>query len=77
MDAHKQSSDKMEHEAHLESLDNEKTSIEKAVDAGETVQMRSELDNLPPLKALRLYWRITLICLLAAFCAALEGYRTL
>lgn len=39
------------------------------------VQMRSELDDLPILKAIRIYKRIATICMMAAFSAALEGYR--
>lgn len=45
------------------------------VDSRQRVQMRSELDDLPVLQAYRIYWRITLICMLGAFSAALEGYR--
>ena len=51
--------------------------IDKALASGQAVQMRSELDDLPALKAYRMYWRVTLVCFLAAFSAALEGYRML
>lgn len=62
---------------HVESTENVEgpQAIDKALAAGETVQMRSTLDDLPMLKALRIYWRISLICMLGAFCAALDGYR--
>ncbi|KAM6527150.1 hypothetical protein FSOLCH5_003223 [Fusarium solani] len=51
---------------HVEASDNGELpkAIDKALAEGEAVQMRSELDNLPILKALRIYWRIALICLL-------------
>ncbi|CAK7229980.1 hypothetical protein SBRCBS47491_007431 [Sporothrix bragantina] len=49
--------------------------IDKALAQGEAVQMRSSLDNLPFTKALTVYWRVTLICFLGAFCAALDGYQ--
>lgn len=64
---------------HVEASDNGELpkAIDKALADGDPVQMRSELDNLPILKALRIYWRIALICMMAAFSAALEGYRTL
>lgn len=57
---------------------NQSTSIDnvKAMAADGAVQMRSELDDLPILKALWLYKRIAFICMMAAFSAALEGYRT-
>lgn len=63
---------------HVEATENVGTAqaIDKALAAGEPVQMRSTLDDLPMLKALRMYWRISLICMLGAFCAALDGYRT-
>ncbi|KAJ3469383.1 hypothetical protein MRS44_003448 [Fusarium solani] len=62
---------------HVEASDNGELpkAIDKALAEGEAVQMRSELDNLPILKALRIYWRIALICMMAAFSAALEGYQ--
>lgn len=67
-----------EHVARLETVDNDELPkvIDKALAAGHIVQMRSELDDLPSLQAYRVYWRITLICMLAAFSAALDGYRT-
>lgn len=47
----------------------------KAMAADGAAQMRSELDDLPILKALWLYKRIAVLCMMAAFSAALEGYR--
>ncbi|KAF9876670.1 hypothetical protein CkaCkLH20_06078 [Colletotrichum karsti] len=49
--------------------------IDKALAEGAAVQMRSKLDDLPILKAVGVYWRISLICMMAAFSAALEGYQ--
>ena len=49
--------------------------IGKALAAGEAVQMRSELDDLPIHKAFRIFWRVAALCMLAAFASALEGYR--
>lgn len=65
--------------AHLEtaSVDELQRALHEAMASGHAVQMRSELDDLPILKAIRIYWRIALICMLAAFAAALEGYRAL
>lgn len=51
------------------------TAIDKALAAGEPVQMRSELDNLPIYKAFRVFKRVAALCMLAAFASALEGYR--
>lgn len=51
--------------------------IDKKLEKGEMVQMRSELDDLPILRAVRMYWRVSTICMMAAFSAALEGYRTI
>ena len=48
----------------------------KQLAAGEA-QMRSSLDNLPIRKAATMYWRVSLICIAASFCAALDGYREL
>lgn len=59
---------------HLENVELPRA-IDKALASGSAVQMRSELDDLPILKALRIYWRISLICMLGAFSAALDGYR--
>jgi MFS transporter, SP family, general alpha glucoside:H+ symporter len=72
-----QSDDKTSRINHLENLDNAELpkAIDKAFASGHAVQMRSSLDDLPTLKALRIYWRISLICILGAFCAALDGYR--
>lgn len=50
--------------------------IDKALAAGEAVQMRSTLDEMPVLKALRVFWKVGSMCMLAAFASALEGYRT-
>ena len=50
--------------------------IDNALAAGEPVQMRSELDNLPIHKAFRVFQRVASLCMLAAFASALEGYRT-
>ena len=74
-----QSNDKADPTAHLESLDNADLpkEIDKTLAEGDAVQMRSDLDNLPILKAVRIYWRIATICMMAAFSAALEGYRML
>jgi MFS transporter, SP family, general alpha glucoside:H+ symporter len=49
--------------------------IDKALAAGEVVQMRSELDNLPVHKAFVVFRRVASLCMLAAFASALEGYR--
>lgn len=64
---------------HLEDLDNDELpkAFDKAFASGATVQMRSSLDDLPTSKAIRIYWRVSLICMLCAFGGALEGYRTL
>lgn len=64
--------------AQIEVLDNGELpqAIDKALASGQQVQMRSELDDVPILQAVRIYWRVALICMLAAFSAALEGYRT-
>jgi hypothetical protein len=51
--------------------------IDQALAAGQVVQMRSELDDLPITKAFRVFWRVTALCMLAAFASALEGYRML
>lgn len=63
--------------AHLQHVDNDELPevIDKAMASGHAVQMRSEMDDVPILKALRIYWRIASICMMAAFSAALEGYR--
>ena len=70
-------SDEKSSDAQLESTDNGELpkAIDKALASGQPAQMRSELDDLPATKAYRIYWRISLICMLAAFSAALEGYR--
>lgn len=62
---------------HLENLENGDLpkAIVKAIASGDAVQMRSTLDDLPTFKAVRIYWRISVICMLGAFSAALEGYR--
>ncbi|KAI2611825.1 general substrate transporter [Hypoxylon sp. NC1633] len=62
---------------HLENFDNAELpkAIDKAFASGEAVQMRSELDDMPGFKAVRVYWRISLICMLGAFAAALDGYQ--
>lgn len=39
--------------------------------------MKSGLDHLSPWKAIFVYKRVTLVCLLAAFSASLDGYREL
>ncbi|KAH8896271.1 general substrate transporter [Thozetella sp. PMI_491] len=49
--------------------------IDKALAAGEAVQMRSELDNLPIHKAFGVFRRVAALCMLAAFASALEGYQ--
>lgn len=61
----------------LENLDNGELpqAIDKALASGDAVQMRSELDDLSIMKAVRVYWKISLICMLSAFAAALDGYR--
>lgn len=66
-------------DAHVETLHNDDLpkNIDRALAQGNAVQMRSELDDLPILKAVRIYWRIATICMMAAFSAALEGYREL
>jgi len=65
--------------AHLETIDDGTSpmAIHKPFSEGVEVQMRSTLDDLPILKAVRIYWRVAAICMMAAFNAALEGYRTL
>lgn len=64
---------------HLEELNNAELpkAIDKAFASGAAVQMRSSLDNLPTFQAVRIYWRVSLICMLCAFGGALEGYRAL
>ncbi|KAJ5116850.1 general substrate transporter [Penicillium angulare] len=63
-------------QGHLENAELElPQAIDKALVLGSAVQMRSTLDDLPMLKAIRMYWRIALICMLAAFSAALDGYQ--
>lgn len=61
----------------VENLDNAQLSkaIDKALASGDAVQMRSALDYVPTFKAIRIYWRISLICMLGAFAAGLDGYR--
>lgn len=49
--------------------------IDQALAAGQVVQMRSELDDLPITKAFRVFWRVAALCMLAAFASALEGYQ--
>lgn len=49
--------------------------IDKVLAQGEAVAMRSTLDNLPFFEAIVVYWRVTLICFIGAFCAALDGYQ--
>ncbi|KAI0378574.1 general substrate transporter [Hypomontagnella monticulosa] len=62
---------------HLEELNNAELpkAIDKAFASGAAVQMRSSLDNLPTFQAVRIYWRVSLICMLCAFGGALEGYQ--
>ncbi|EMR68330.1 putative sugar transporter protein [Eutypa lata UCREL1] len=62
---------------HLEDLDNDELPkvFDKAFTSGTAVQMRSSLDDLPTSKAIRIYWRVSLICMLCAFGGALEGYQ--
>lgn len=57
--------------------DNLPETIQGVLASGGAVQMRSQLDDQPILKAVRMYWKIAMICMLAAFSAALEGYREL
>lgn len=68
---------KTSHIDHFDYLENAELpkAIDKAFASGDAVQMRSELDDMQTFKAVRIYWRISLICMLAAFCAALDGYR--
>ncbi|KAH8743739.1 general substrate transporter [Diaporthe sp. PMI_573] len=63
--------------AHLETIDDGTSpmAIDKPFSEGVEVQMRSTLDDLPILKAVRIYWRVAAICMMAAFNAALEGYQ--
>ena len=70
----KQSNDESKPADHLENDEFSKAN-HKTLAEGNEVQMRSELDDLPILKAIRVYWRIAAICMMAAFSAALEGYR--
>lgn len=62
---------------HREDLDNAELpkAIDKAFASGAAVQMRSPLDDLPTFSAIRIYWRVSLICMLCAFSGALKGYR--
>lgn len=78
MSSNHRSDDKADIDARIETFHNDDLpkNIDKALAEGHAVQMRSELDDLPILKAVRLYWRIATICMMAAFSAALEGYRT-
>ncbi|UKZ82540.1 hypothetical protein TrVFT333_010329 [Trichoderma virens FT-333] len=77
MEPNQESNEKVITATHLEALDNGDLPkpIDKAFTEGYAVQMRSELDDLPILKAVRIYWRIAAICMVAAFSAALEGYQ--
>lgn len=78
MSPNQKSDGKADHDSHVETLQDGELpkNIDKALAEGNAVQMRSELDDLPILKAVRIYWRIATICMMAAFSAALEGYRT-
>jgi hypothetical protein len=49
--------------------------IDKAMEHGDMVQMRSSMDDVPIFTAVRLYWRVSLVCMAAAFTASLDGYR--
>lgn len=62
---------------HLENMNNADLpkAIDKAFASGAAVQMRSELDDMPTFKALRVYWQVSLLCMMCAFGGALEGYR--
>jgi hypothetical protein len=77
MDSTIRSADRTSHLERDETIDNAAlpTAIDKAFASGDAVQMRSSLDNLPTFQAVRIYWRISLICMMGAFCAALDGYR--
>jgi hypothetical protein len=77
MDSNVRSAHQPTHVEQHDTIDNATlpTAIDKAFASGEAVQMRSSLDNLPTFRAVRIYWRISLICMMGAFCAALDGYR--
>ncbi|KAI1392408.1 general substrate transporter [Hypoxylon trugodes] len=77
MKAADQSANMTGHIDQVEDLNNADLSkaIDKAFASGAAVQMRSSLDDLPTWKAIRIYWRISLICMLCAFGGALEGYQ--
>ncbi|RSH95581.1 hypothetical protein EHS25_000673 [Saitozyma podzolica] len=77
MDSNVRSAHQPTHVEQHDTIDNETlpTAIDKAFASGEAVQMRSSLDNLPTFRAVRIYWRISLICMMGAFCAALDGYE--
>lgn len=64
-------------ERQLDSVEHEDLThdIDQKLEAGEVVQMRSELDNMQPYRAAFVYWRVSLICIAAAFCGAMDGYR--
>ncbi|KAI1863169.1 uncharacterized protein JN550_009905 [Neoarthrinium moseri] len=59
----------------LKNAETHPKAIDEAIVSGDNIQMRSELDDLPMLQGLRLYWRVALISMLAAFSSALEGYQ--
>jgi hypothetical protein len=39
------------------------------------VELRSRLDNLPVAAALKVYWRLSVLCMLAAFSASCDGFQ--
>lgn len=49
--------------------------IDKALEKGQPVQMKSSLDKLSVWQALKAYKRVSALCMFAAFSASLDGYR--
>ena len=49
--------------------------IETALEKGQPVLKKSALDRLSPWRAMLSYKRVSLVCMMAAFSASLDGYR--
>ena len=49
--------------------------VDNALQKGEKVIMKSELDHMGVWQAAAVYKRVTLLCMLGAFSASLDGYR--
>ena len=51
--------------------------IDRALEKGQPVLMKSVLDKVGVWQAVKTYKRVSLICMAAAFSASLDGYREL